>query len=78
MALSDEVHSEFAGLSSSLKADADQVAAVEAAMESLSPTTLQVILSGLGTEIADKKKAAEIVAAAVKVTRIAAPLVALL
>jgi len=74
MGIADDIHGAFAGVNQSGQAALDLVAKLEAAMERMDEGQLAVLLAGLGLEITDKKRGAQVIAVARQVMQAAGPL----
>jgi hypothetical protein len=78
MGLAGEIRDAFAGVNQSGLAAEALIAEVEAAMERMPEDQLAAVLARLGFEVAQKRQAAQVIAAARQVLAEVGPLLALL
>ena len=78
MTLADEIRDAFAGVNQSGHAAEALIAEVERAMEKMPEDQLAAVLARLGFEVAQKRQAAQVIAAARQVLAEVGPLLALL
>lgn len=76
--LADQVGHSFDKVLARGQVNEAMIAAVEAAMEAADPAAVALVLAGLGLATTEKRKGAEIIAAARQVMTVAGPLLALL
>ena len=78
MTLADEIRDAFAGVNQSGQAAKALIVEVERAMEKMPEDQLAAVIARLGFEVAQKRQAAQVIAAARQVLAEVGPLLALL